>query len=394
MKALVAKLRHSDYVHYSWTYLATFILSLHYVLVVYISSTYLLQFATEREVSLLYAVGALVTILILLLASRILRLLGNRVMLQTLIVLEAACLLVFAFGHSFPLIAFAFIVHQGITSVMLFNMDVFLESGIRRQEHIGGARGMFLSMMNGAYALGPIIAGAILFTGGFSKVYLASFVVLIPLFILVKNRFKNFADPHYPHLDIRRTMRAYFADRDFSALFSLSFTLQFFYAVMVIYTPVYLHLTLGFSFETIGIMFSIMLLPFVIFQIPGGLLADREGEHSFLIFGLFVMAFATGLATYLGAASPVVWTMLLFTTRIGAAIAEIMIESSFFRHIRGKDAGLVSVFRMGMPLAYVVAPLAVAMLLAFTELRFVFLALGIFIFWMSRHAFGLKNRHG
>src|ERR1035437_579822 len=190
MKTLFARLKHSEYIHYSLTYLATFILSIHYVLVLYTNSTFLSQFASEKKLGILYVLGALVTILILLSASYILEHIGNRKMMLWLIVAEACALLTMGFSGNTLAIILAFIIHQGIAFTLLFNLDVFLEGDMTKRSHIGGARGMFLTITNAGYVAIPSLVGLLLVSNQYWKVYGLSALVLVPLFILIFSKFK------------------------------------------------------------------------------------------------------------------------------------------------------------------------------------------------------------
>ena len=65
---------------------------------------------------------------------------------------------------------------------------------------------------------------------------------------------------------------------------------------MVIYTPIYLHEHIGLPWSDIGIIFTIMLLPFVLFEFPAGKLADGKwGEKEPPIIGIILIAVSTAL---------------------------------------------------------------------------------------------------
>lgn len=389
MKDLIAKLRHSEYIHYSLTYLATFVLSIHYVLVLYTNSSLLSRYASDDKLGLLYVLGSLVTILILTSASYILERFGNRKMMLGLVVIEFASLLTMGFSSNPLAVIFAFMAHEGVAYVLLFNLDVFLENGLVRNAHVGEARGLFLTATNVAYVGIPSLVGLILANNEYWKVYGLSALVLVPLFILIYREFKNFKDPRYAHHDYRKTISLFFKDGQLAKVFKISFTLQFFYACMVVYMPLYLHEHIGFSWPTIGAMFSVMLLPFVIFQIPGGYLADKYGVHRYLIIALALLGLSTVGFAFLSTTSALIWTALLFSSRVGASIVEVMTESFFYRHIGGKDAGFMSIYLMANPLSYVIAPLFCGALLWLGGFKLVFFATGITVIWAMQYVSGL-----
>jgi MFS family permease len=149
---------------------------------------------------------------------------------------------------------------------------------------------------------------------------------------------------------------------------------------MVIYTPIYLHEHLGLAWDTIGLMFTIMLSAFVILQTPLGYLADRIlGEKEILVGGFLVM----GLSTLIfGTANLALFSLsgiaiLLFITRIGASTIEVATESYFFKHIAQSDATCVGFFRNTYPIAYIIGPLLASALLQFIPIQSLFTILGI-----------------
>ena len=389
MKDLFAKLRHSEYIHYSYTFLATFLLSIHYVLVLYTNSTFLSQYASDKALGILYVLGAFVTILLLLSASYILEHIGNRKMMLGLIAVEASSLLTMGFSGNVLAIILAFIIHQGVAFTLLFNLDVFLEGDMTKRSHIGSARGMFLTMTNAGYVAIPSLVGLLLINNEYWKVYALSALVLVPLFILISKHFRRFRDPKYVHLDHAKAFKLFFRDEKLSKIFRISFALQFFYAAMTIYMPLYLHSVIGFDWPTIGMMFSVMLLPFVMFQVPGGMLADRDGEHRFLGGGLIILGGATLLFSFMNTHDALWWTAVLFLSRVGAATVEVMVESFFFKHVQGKDAGFISVFRMTNPFSYIAAPLVLGTMLILGSYPLDFFFLGAFILWTLLQTIGI-----
>ena len=107
--------------------------------------------------------------------------------------------------------------------------------------------------------------------------------------------------------------------------------------------PIYLNQYVGFTWDKIGIIFTIVLLPYMLFEFPLGKLADRWlGEKEFLIIGFVIMAGATGALTFITSTSIVVWTIALFMTRVGGSFTEIMSETYFFKQIDDGDVNIIS----------------------------------------------------
>ena len=172
----------------------------------------------------------------------------------------------------------------------------------------------------------------------------------------------------------------------------INFLLQFFFTWMVIYTPIYLHQYIGFSWREIGIIFSIMLLPFVILEIPLGRLADtRYGEKEMLAIGFIVMAVSTGLVSFIPVKDMALWIVLLFLTRVGASTVEVMSETYFFKKIDPDKVHIMSAFRMLRPLSYTISPIAAMILLFFIPLQYLFIPLAFLLFYGVRYSLTLED---
>ncbi|MBU1728013.1 MFS transporter, partial [Patescibacteria group bacterium] len=157
---------------------------------------------------------------------------------------------------------------------------------------------------------------------------------------------------------------------------------KFFYAWMVIYTPIYLHEYLGFGWEKIGIIFSIMLIPFVILDLPLGKLSDKIGEKKMLVAGFAIAALSTFAIPLIKEPKLIVWAGILFFTRVGAASIEVLSESYFFKVIREENADAISFFRNTTPVSYVIAPLlAIPILLITPSFEYLFFVLGVILIY-------------
>jgi MFS family permease len=151
---------------------------------------------------------------------------------------------------------------------------------------------------------------------------------------------------------------------------------------MVIYTPIYLYAHLGFDWKEIGIMFTIMLLPFIFIQFPLGEYSDKTGERKMLMFGFLVISIATLSLFFITRHAIWIWALALFTTRVGAAIIEVMNDVYFFKHITRENDEFISIYRNTGPASYILAPLVASIvLLVAPSFNYIFLVLGIFMLY-------------
>jgi MFS family permease len=372
-------------------YAATLLFSIHFFFIYFVSSSYLDTYVKSTVVGLFYSLGALINLFVFLNIGKILNRLGNYRLMLGLIFLEFVSLFGIAFGGNIYIVGFFFIISQAINPILLFNLDIFLEN-YSKNEETGSIRGVFLTIDNLPPVFVPFIAGLILTRLEYWKVYIAGAVFLIPLFYIIANTFKNFKDPLY-HETTSANLSKEVVDRPdvYDILFD-NFLLNFYYAWMVIYMPIYLHYYIGFNWPEIGVMFSIMLLPFIIFQIPLGRLEDRKyGEQEILIIGFVIVSICTILIPYLNSANFLLWTLLLFLTRVGASFIEISAETYFFKQVSTINIHLIGLFRMTRNLPFLFVPAIVSLALLFMDFRYIFLVLGLIMLTGIRYAFLLKD---
>lgn len=272
-----------------------------------------------------------------------------------------------------------FITFTASITLLPFVYDIFLEHNTDRAR-VGNVRGTFLMLTNLAWLCSPFFAGTIIEIYGFSVLFSIASTVLLVTLLLMIIYIKKFEDVVYERTSLVKSIRSVFQTKDIRNSVLLALLLQIFYGVMVIFMPVYLHTHIGFDFKTTGILFTIMLLPFIFISVPVGKLADtRFGEKEFLILGIFITSITTigtGMYTY---NNVIIWGLLLFGTRVGAALMEAMIETYFFKKVEEKDTAYVSLYRGMSPLGYLIGPLLGTVCVLLGSPTYAFLILGIIV---------------
>ena len=366
------------------------LLSFHYFFVYFINSTYLAGTLPENFVGYIYTAGAVLCVLLFLLAPKILRKFGNYKLTLWLSVLEFIAMIGLAFSQIPIAIIFFFLLHQMVVPVLLYCMDVFLEE-YSPAETMGSIRGISLTMLNIPPIITPFIAGLILTKPDYWKVYLIAATFLIPFLAILIIYFRNFKDEPYPVITVKSAALKFYRDKNVFDVFLDHFLLHLFYGWMVIYMPIYLRDHIGFSWSEIGLMFSIMLLPFILFQIPIGRLEDKyHDERQVLILGFSIMAASTIMIPFITGADFILWTMILFVTRIGASLVEVSSDSYFFKHIHPSNTGFISFYRMTRSLPLLISPAIVGLTLIFLDIKYIFLVLGIIMLMGVRYTLKLK----
>jgi len=367
-----------------------FFYTLHYTISSYINSSFLEAFAGINYVGIIFTVSAICAIAILSQMERLLIRYGNfRVIINTLSI--DICALIGITLYSFydisisPLIPIIFFIIHYISAVFILrcSLDIYYkEETVGRA--VGMAQGKLLFTSNVAWLISPLIFGQLLTDGDFWRVYLLSTVLAIFLLLVVIIYFRNLNEPKYQKIYLRGTLKEAWKNKDVFRIFSANLLLHIFFSWMIIYLPLHLHETIGFSWKEIGFLFSLMLIPYVLVDIPFGYISDKFfGEKELLQIGfLITFAFTFPIALIIEA-NFLLWAIILIGSRLGAATLEVMTDVYFFKKIDERDANLISFYRNAAPLAYVAGPFLGSILLVtgwFTEgLLFIVLSAILFM---------------
>jgi len=368
-----------------------FILNLYIALPAYINSTFLSEFMSERLVGLVYTFGSVLAVLGLIFWPQVLRKFGNYKLSVINLILGILAVLALALSKDPVIIFIALALSLALGRLLIFNNDIFLEN-LSTDSETGGIRGLFLSASNFAWVISPMIAAFLLGDDLYSRLYLATAATALPIILIFYSKFRKFRDPVYDNVPFWGTVKELMRKKNVRRVVMINIMLRFFYAWMVIYTPIYLHQHIGFAWSEIGLIFTIMLLPFVLLEIPLGKVADSYlGEKELIISGFLIISISTAYLSFISGSNLLVWAGVLFITRVGASMLEIMSETYFFKKIDGRDSNLLSFFRMTGPLAYIVAPLLATIILSFIDIKYIFLVLGIIMLYGLKYSYNLKD---
>lgn len=363
------------------TYWSNFWLTVHVAFAAYISSTYLATFVGEGRVGLVYSLGSFLTIIAFFLVLPIFRRFGNLRPARMIAFTGFLATVLLAFASSATEATAFFIIYYLVSLVLRLNLDIYLENFSENRE-TGGIRGVFLTFANVAWLISPALAGVVLGDDRYYLIYLISAAAILPMIYLLAFRLKEQEVKTGVKLaTLAETIRKMFNPpsnryRELRRILTVDFILNFFYAVMVIYTPIYLHNHIGLPWTDIGLIFTIMLLPFLLLEYPLGKLADKYwGEKELLVAGLIVTALATAIISFITVPTIWVWALVLFATRVGAAGIEIMKETYLFKQIDERGDIIVGLTRSTIPLSYIIAPAAASLFLLYFPYQYLFLAL-------------------
>lgn len=258
-------------------------------------------------------------------------------------------------------------------------LDIILES-FSEDRRSGRIRGKHLTLINSGFIFGPFLAARLMDSYNYYGIFLFIFIVNSIILLISLFGFRHVNHRFEGQVTVRDLVRKVFLRSNILRIYYISFILEFFFAVMVVYSPIYLQ-DLGMSWDKIGLIFTIMLLPFVLVQYPMGIIADKKtGEKEALIASIVIMGIASIAVCYIQGTNFLVWTIVLFSTRIGAALIEVLRDSYFYKRIDAHDVDLINFFRSSMPLGYIAASMVSIIMLQFFSIKNIFLILALFVF--------------
>ncbi len=357
-------------------YAATLLLIFHSFVVAYINSSFLEQFISQTSIGTIYIVGSALSVLIFLFVSRVLHRVGNYKLTMGLLLVNFLAVIGMAYAESLRVAIPLFLVHVITVPLIVFNIDVFMEEQIGNNEGVTGSRrGLLLTLASMVGAFSPLASSFLVpeGTNDFSLVYLVSALTLVPIMTILIFFFKDFSDPRYDDINVFAAIRSFWVRLNIRNVFLTHFILQMFFMAMVVYAPLYLTDTIGLSWREFGIVMFFAQLAYVLFEYPIGIVADRYiGEKEMMAFGFLILAISTSWMAFVVSSSILVWSIIMFITRVGASFVEVTTESYFFKQTRSSDAQIISFFRITRPLAYILGAIIASLSLLYLPFNLLF----------------------
>jgi MFS family permease len=360
-------------------YLLSFLFTLHVSLAAYVNSTFLTNIVSEKYVGILYTMAALLTLTLLSESATILKHFGNRHLIMGFIGINILSLTGLIMSVNPYIVGISFIAFLASNSLVMFSMDIFIEH-FSDQNTVGRTRGIFLTILNFAWIISPLITAVLIESqGGYVAIYTIALGIALLTALGLAFSVKHFKDKRYIKTPFIETYRELKKSPHMFAITIINFILQFFYSLMVVYTPIYLYKHIGFSWDQIGVIFTIMLVPFILFGWPIGVLIDKyhARKRTLLCIGFIIISLSTFSMTWISGKSIALWALVLFCTRVGASIIETTSEIYFFTHVKEEEAYLLGVFRDMSPVALIIAPLIATVAFVYLPFNFIFAILGV-----------------
>lgn len=373
-------------------FIVGFMLTMGMALTSYVDSSFIENFMPSSKVGLLFALASFITLISTINLPKILEKFGAFDSLRFISSIYVLSIigLVTVNKEIFLQIIFLSYFISAVTIYLI--VDIIIEHYSDRK-NAGNTRGIYLTIYNLAFLIGPFIAGLLIELAGFKGVYLLSgfFVILMTYFFI--SEFKDLQlFPARQDKNFLSSFTKLLSNNDLRGVYFVGFTLNFFFALMTIYMPIFLHDMVGLEWKEIGLIFALMHIPYILFEIPWGKLADNKyGEKEIMSIGIIIISISTILIGVLSSDKFWFWALMLAITRVGASMIQVTTESYFFKKIDKDNTDMISIFRNTSPISLLIGPVIATIILTFATYQELFIILGAIVMLALVASFSLKD---
>lgn len=373
-------------------YFLGLLLAISSALPAYIQSNFIGQFVNIKIVGLFFVIANIVSAISIWFFPALIKKLTNYFLTKVILVVYGASLLGLTMASSAIQALISITLFIVTSNLLWINMDVLVES-FSANGTTGKIRTIYFTFINAGWILSPLLASYLINKGEYSLSFFIAALLVIPVFIIFLYQGRRLKDcVIYKKSPLTKVLKGMWRNKNLRGIFFIALLLQLFYSAAVVYIPLYLYQNLGMSWQVLGIIFSIMLIPFIIIEIPAGIIADKYlGEKEMLIVGLSILSVSLFLFFYVSAPIAWLWALILFFSRCGAALVESMRETYFFKLVNAKDLGLINIFRITGPLGYVIGSGLAILLASYFPLNHLFLIMAIIMLSGLGFAISLKD---
>lgn len=322
---------------------------------------------TGMYTGLMFFMGSTISIIALTQIAPVIERLGIKRTLLLSSGLYCVSLLLIASAHSF----FTLMIPYALISIGIVYttcaLDMYVSENTSHAHITGKVRGIFLAVSNISFVIGPIVGGLLIQIGGFPALYGVSAAFLIPFIAIVYERLPNIRELSHKHThSIKSSLRKIWNNVQLREVFLAQSIYRKYSATFATYAGLYLTQVVNLSYIEIGIIFTAMLIPYVIVEVPLGKMLDSTwSEKTPAMIGFFIMAVMLTIISISGIPSIYFWVIVFFVLGIGGGMVELSIESYFFRHVSATSEEEVAAFRAVYPLAFLFGPISGSVVIYF-----------------------------
>lgn len=346
----------------------------------YVLSSYIEKFIDSSYIGVVYLIPNIISIILIFYFGKIIKKFGiYKAYIFDIVLLFLSLFLQAFIDKNIIYILFLLVIYQSTMALSWVFIDYYVEK-YSTDSSTGNTKGLQWTIINATFIFGPFFSGFMVQYLGYEAIFLLASLMIIPPIIFVVKNFKNIKIVHEENTKIN--IKEVYKNKAVFKISIVNFLLNFFYCWMTIFTPLYMNKVLNLTWDKIGVITALILLPFIIFQFPAGKIADKYlGEKELLMISILIL----GLSTIgLFFVKDVFWFILiLFTTRIGASVLEIMREVYLYKNINAQNVDLISFYKILSPLSWVAGPALSTILLSIFDMKYLFLILGLTILFVG-----------
>ena len=360
-------------------YVMAFFLALAGALPAYIQSSFLESYVGLSAVNWFFIIANAISIIAILVFPQIIKKLGNYFTTGAVSLIFIAALIGLGITTSPILIFVFFILMQIALNLIWINMDIFVKS-FSSNSSTGRIRTVYFTIINLAWIISPAVSAWIINLSNYSGAFLGAAFLIIPFLIIFIIKGSQIDGHQTYKTSFIKSIKGMYSNHNLRGAFWLAMLLNVFFNAAVMFIPIYLNRNLGFSWTELGLVFSIMLIPFLFVEIPAGFIADKYiGETEMFGIGYVIIIVCLCIFAISTSTNIWFWAIILFISRIGAALVEAMRESYFFKNVSNNDVDKINLFRTSMPFGYLIGSIISVVVLIFLPINYIFLATAIFL---------------
>jgi MFS family permease len=373
-------------------YFLGFILAISTALPSYIQSNFLKQFVSLNVLSLFFIIANIGTIITISIFPKLIKKLNNYFLTKVTLLVYGISLLGLTISNNPSAVLINIILYIISSNLLWINMDILVES-FSANNVTGKIRALYFTFINLGWIFSPLVSSYLISLGGYTLTFFVAAILVAPVFFIFLHQGKNLQDKiKYSKEKFSVVAKKMWINKNLRGIFFISLLLGLFFSSAVVYIPIYLHENLGMSWGTLGPIFSLMLIPFIVLEIPAGIIADKYlGEKELLYAGFAIITVSLFLFYYIETPTAWLWALVLFASRVGAALVEAMRESYFFKIIDAKDVDHINIFRMTSPMGYILGAGVAIITTTFLPLEYLFLILTIIMLSSFLFVFSIKD---
>ena len=273
-------------------YFLGLLLAISNALPAYIQSNFLGQFVSIKVISLFFIIANIFSVTCIYLFPGLIKKFTNNFLIKIVLAIYLTALLGLTITNSASMALISIILFSISSNLIWINMDIAIES-LSSNSLTGKIRTTYFTFINAGWILSPLLTTYLIGKGEYNLSFFVAAFLVIPFFLLFLSYSKKLKDrTKYQKEKMSIVVKKMWRNKNLRSIFFVAFLLQLFYSSAVIYIPLYLYQNLGMSWQVLGPIFSVMLIPFLLIEIPAGIIADKYwGEKELMSIGFIILIY-------------------------------------------------------------------------------------------------------